>query len=105
MKTTKKKTKVKRKAKRPVDPANSKQVNAALDKADYRIDQIACGMATEKAVLFTLEHFIRCHRVQLTKFIIENSACDDPVEIAYRCLVICKWLELKTRDYAPPKTP
>jgi hypothetical protein len=97
MKTTKKKTKVKRQAKRPVRPANPKQINAALDKADDRIDQIACGMATEKAVLFTLEHFIRCHRVQLAKFIIKNSSCDDPVELAYRILVICKWLELKTR--------
>ena len=98
MKTTKKKPKVKRKAKRRIDPADPKQVNAALDKADYRIDQIACGMATEKAVLFTLERFIRCHRVQLAKFIIENSQCDNHVELAYRILVIGKWLELKTRN-------
>jgi hypothetical protein len=98
MKTAKKKPKVKRKAKRPVDPDNPKQVNAALDKADYCIAQIACGMATEKAVLFTLERFIRCHRVQLAKFIIENSDCANPVELARRILVICKWLELKTRN-------
>jgi hypothetical protein len=55
-------------------------------------------MATEKAVLFTLERFIRCHRVQLAKFIIENSDCANPVELARRILVICKWLELKTRN-------
>lgn len=96
MKTTKKKPakKAKAKAQKPLDP---KLVNAALDRADERIDQCAAAIATEKAVLGTLEQFVRQHRLELVKFIITHTDCKDPVELAHRALVISKWLELKTR--------
>ena len=103
MKTTKKKPakKPKPKANPQLDP---KMINATLDAADDRIDECAGAMVTEKLVLLTLELFIRQQRVELTKFIITHANCKDPAYLAYRCLLVTKWLELKTRDYANPKS-
>jgi hypothetical protein len=99
MKATKKKPakkpKPKAKAMPPIDP---KAVNAALQRADDRIDQCAVAIATDKAVIATLEQFVRQHLVELLKFIITHTACKDPAELAHRALVITKWLELKTRS-------
>lgn len=99
MKTTKKKPakKAKRKAQKPVDP---KLVNLAVCRADYVIQQCTTAISIEKAVLATLEKFVRQQRPALVKFIITHTDPKDPVDIARRALVISKWLELKTRDYA-----
>ena len=96
MKTTKKKPVTKRRSK---PYCATKHVNSALSMADFYIAQCEASAATEQAVLSTLDAFVRKHRVDLVKFIIANSDCREPVELAKRALLVSKWLELKTRDY------
>ncbi len=101
MKTTKKKPAAKRRSK---PYCATKHVNSALSMADFYIAQCEAAKATEQAVLSTLDAFVRLHRVDLVKFIINDSDDKDHAEMAKRALIVSKWLELKTRDYANLKS-
>ena len=101
MKTTKKKTKTKRRAK---PYCATKHVNSALSMADFYIAQCEASTATERVVLSTLAAFVRRHSVDFIKFIIADSHSEDHVELAKRALIVTKWLELKTRDYTRTNT-
>jgi len=103
MKTTKKKPAKKPKPK-TLRLLEAEEADAAVDAADVRMDQCAAAHGTEKLVLLTLEKFVRQQRAEFVKFIITDANCKDPAFLAYRFLLVTKWLELKTRGGANPKS-
>ena len=103
MKTTKKKPAKKPKPKTPRQ-LEAEAANAAVAASNVRMDECAAAHGTEKLVLLTLEMFVRQKRAEFAKFISTYANCKDPAYLAYRCLLVTKWLELKTRGYANPKS-